>query len=160
MKRKDKQVELLEETSMVSEVELIYHSKVKPADRPLIRKSEEAYKLLINTWNKDTIELYEEFKVVVLNQAGRVIGIYKAGMGGLTRTIADPRLIITTALKAAACSIVLAHNHPSGNLTPSKSDEEMTRKMKAGAELLEIKVLDHLIITLDGYTSFADQGLL
>lgn len=160
MKRKDTEIELVEETNTVSEVELIYHSKVKPADRPLVLSSADAYKLLINTWNKDTIELHEEFKVVLLNQAGRVIAIYKAGMGGLTGTSADPRLIVTAALKTAACSIILAHNHPSGNLKPSKSDEEFTRKIKAGAELLEIKVLDHLIISPDGYLSFADQGLL
>ena len=153
-------IEMFEETNMVSEVELIYHSKVKPTDRPLIKSSRDAYKLLLNTWNKDTIDLQEEFNVILLNRAGRVIALNNVGKGGLTSTIADPRLILAAALKAAACSIMLAHNHPSGNLRPSKADEELTKKIKAGAAFLDIMVLDHLIITPDEYLSFADEGLL
>jgi DNA repair protein RadC len=160
MRRKTTQTEWVEETNMVSEVELIYHSKVKPADRPLITNSIDAYKVLLNTWNKDTIELQEEFKVILLNRASRVLAVYKVGKGGLTGTIADPRLILAAALKVAACSIMLAHNHPSGNLKPSKADEELTKKVKGGAEFMDIRLLDHLIITPDEYFSFADMGLL
>lgn len=160
MKRKATQIEMFEETNMVSEVELVYHSKVRPADRPLVKSSKDVYQLLLRTWNKDTIDLLEEFKVILLNRAGRVIGIYNLAKGGLTSTIADPKLILAAALKAAACSIMLAHNHPSGNTKPSKADEEQTRKIKEGAAFLDIKVLDHLIVTPDEYFSFADEGLL
>jgi len=159
MKRKI-QTELFEETNTVSEVELIYHSKVKPSDRPTIKTSKEAYNLLLKTWNNGSIELLEEFKVILLNQAARVLGIYNMSKGGLTGTNADPRLILAVALKAAACSIIIAHNHPSGNLRPSKADEELTQKIKNGSAFLEIRLLDHLIVTPDTYLSFADEGLL
>ena len=160
MKRKTIQTELFEETNTVSEVELIYHSKVKPSDRPIIKTSKDAYNLLLKTWNKDNIELLEEFKVILLNQAARVLGVYNMSKGGLTGTNADPRLILAAALKAIACSIIIALNHPSGDTRPSQADEKMTQKIKEGAAFLDIKLLDHLIVTSDTYLSFADQGLL
>jgi len=148
------------EQNGVAEVELVYHSKVKAADRPKVLSSEDAYKILLDHWNKDSIELLEEFKVMLLNQRGALLGIYDLSKGGITATFVDPRLIYATALKAEACSIILAHNHPSGELRPSRADEELTSKIVAGGKLLEIKVNDHLIITPDKYFSFANVGLL
>jgi DNA repair protein RadC len=98
--------------------------------------------------------------VILLNRAHRVLGIYELSTGGVTGTIADPKLVFTAALKANACSLVLSHNHPSGNLRPSKADEELTMKIKEAGKFLDIQVLDHLIVTSEGYFSFADEGLL
>ena len=78
----------------------------------------------------------------------------------MSGTVADPKLIFAAALKACASSIILAHNHPSGNLKPSQSDIDLTRKLKDGGKLLEIQMLDHIIVTTEGYYSFADEGLV
>jgi DNA repair protein RadC len=144
----------------VSEIGLVYKSKVKAAERPSVKTSKEAYDLLLSLWDLDRIELLEEFKVLLLNHGNRVLGIFLVSSGGITSTIADPRLIFIAALKASACSIILAHSHPSGNLKPSRSDEELTAKIKEAGLFLEIKILDHLILTRSGYYSFADEGLL
>jgi DNA repair protein RadC len=86
--------------------------------------------------------------------------MYKAGIGGITGVVADPRMILAVALDIAAVSIVVAHNHPSGNLRPSRADEELTQKLKEGGKLLDVKLLDHLIVAPCGiqYYSFADEG--
>ena len=80
--------------------------------------------------------------------------------GGVTGTVADPRLILAVALKTAACSIMLCHNHPSGNLKPSRQDEELTYKIKKAGRYMDIKVIDHLVLDDDGYYSFADEGMI
>ena len=104
--------------------------------------------------------MQEEFKVMLLNRGNKVIGVYEASSGGLTGTVADPRLILAAALKSLAVSIILSHNHPSGNLKPSRADEELTQKIKVAAAYHDIKVMDHIIITSEGYYSFANEGLL
>lgn len=144
----------------VSEVELVYKLKVKAVHRPQIKNSQDAYALLMTIWNAGTIELREEFKVLFLNTANRVLGVYKLSLGGVTGTVADPRLLFAAAVKANASSLMIAHNHPSGNLKPSQADKELTQKIAGGAKLLDMKLLDHLVITTDGYFSFADEGLL
>lgn len=146
--------------TMVSEVELIYKSKIKAADRPKIKRSSDAYALCKTIWNEGTIDLLEEFKALFLNQSNSVLGIYNMSKGGLTGTIADPRLLFAAALKCSAVNIFLIHNHPSGNLKPSRADEDLTQRMTAAAKLLDMRILDHLIISTDGYFSFADEGLL
>lgn len=148
------------EWTRVAEVELVYKTKVKPSERPKINTVKECYKLLKELWNEDTIEMQEEFKVMLLNRANKVIGVYEASSGGLTGTVADPRLILAVAIKSLAVSIILSHNHPSGNLKPSRADEELTQKIKVAASYHDIKVIDHIIITSEGYYSFADEGLL
>lgn len=150
------QMELLQ----VAEVELHYKSTIKPSQRPLVKSSKDSYQILHYSWDHEKIELVEQFKVLFLNHGNRVLGIYEVSTGGITGTVADPRLIFSAALKAAACSIVLAHSHPSGNLTPSRLDEQITARIKEGGKLLAIEVLDHLIISSEGYFSFADSGLL
>jgi DNA repair protein RadC len=144
----------------VSEVELIYKSKVKASERPRISDSRQAYALLMFHWDLNKIELIEEFKVIFLNQANKVLGIFNVSSGGITGTVADPRLIFSAALKASACNIMLAHSHPSGNLKPSRADEELTNKLKNAGQFLDIRVVDHLIVTKDQYFSFADEGLI
>lgn len=103
---------------------------------------------------------YEVFAVVFLNRANKVISFQIVSTGGLTGTIADPRVILKRALEADATSIVLSHNHPSGSLKPSRADEELTQKIRQAATFLDIKVVDHIIVSDEGYYSFADEGLL
>jgi DNA repair protein RadC len=146
--------------NMVSEVELIYKSRVKPSQRPLIKCAADYQRILRNYYNENTIELQEQFLVLYLNNAHRALGIYKASAGGITGTVADPRLILVTALRLCACSLVLSHCHPSGNLTPSQADIRLTNKIKQAASFIDVAVIDHVIISSEGYLSFSDQGLL
>jgi DNA repair protein RadC len=103
---------------------------------------------------------HEEFWVVLLNRANVVIKRVQISAGGVAGTVADPKLIFKTALEHLASAVILVHNHPSGNLTPSSADRELTRKLKEAGSLLEIPVLDHLILTDTQYYSFADEGAL
>jgi len=144
----------------VSEINLVYKSKVKASARPLVTSSGSAYEILLQAWDENKIEFVEQFKVLLLNRANKVLGIYEVSTGGITGTVADPRLIFVAALKSNSCSMILSHNHPSGNLKPSRQDEELTFKIKQAGELLDIKVLDHLIVTNEAYYSFADEGIL
>jgi DNA repair protein RadC len=151
---------LLEVLGKVAEVELVYRSRVKAAERPQISSSSDAYNILSSLWEEGKMDLVEQFKVLFLNRANKVLCIFNVSSGGITGTVADPRIIYTAALKINAVSIILAHNHPSGSLSPSKADEELTQKIKHAGQFLDIKVLDHLILSSDGYYSFADEGLI
>lgn len=142
----------------VSEVVLSYRSLVAPSQRPKVSSSKDAVEVFRSSWDTTRIELQEQFKVLLLNRANKAIGICEISTGGISGTVADPKLIFTAALKACASSIIVAHNHPSGNLSPSQSDIDLTRKLKEGGKLLEIQVLDHVILTVEGYYSFADEG--
>lgn len=114
----------------------------------------------MESWDRDKLELLEQFRILLTNRANKVMGVVEISSGGISGTTADPKLIFATALKACASGIILAHNHPSGNLKPSQSDLDLTRKLKEAGKLLDIQVLDHLIITSEGYMSFADEGLM
>ncbi|MBX2914772.1 MAG: JAB domain-containing protein [Cyclobacteriaceae bacterium] len=144
----------------VAEIQLSYKSNVKPSLRPKITSSRDAHEVLKRVWNDSIIELCEQFKVIFTNRANKVLGVFEVSTGGIAGTVADPKLIFVAALKAGATSLILSHNHPSGNLTPSHADIELTKKIKEGGRLLEIQVLDHIIITSESYYSFADEGLL
>jgi DNA repair protein RadC len=144
----------------VAEVQLIYKSKVKASLRPKVTKSTDSFEVLKRHWNLETIDFLEHFKVVLLNRANRVLGVIEISSGGICGTAVDPKVVFAAAVKSAASGIVLAHNHPSGNLQPSQADINLTRKLRSGGELLDIAVLDHLVISSEGYYSFADEGLL
>lgn len=146
--------------SQVSEVKLTYKLKQKASELPTLNTSNDAYCVLNTNWDKGLIEFLEQFKIILLNRANRVLGIAEISLGGISGTVADPKIIFATALKACASSIILVHNHPSGNLKPSASDIDLTNKIKEGGRLLDIAVLDHIIITSEGYYSFADEGLI
>ena len=152
----------LDQLNNVSEIDIVYKRKIncKVSDRPLIITSSDAYEVFKHYWDEGKIELIEEFKVLFLNRSNRVLQIFAASSGGITSTVADPRLILAAALKLGACSIVLGHNHPSGSLKPSRADEELTQKIKYAAQFHDIRVLDHVIVCSDSYYSFADEGLL
>ncbi|RZK43050.1 MAG: DNA repair protein [Pedobacter sp.] len=144
----------------VSEVTIAYRPKFKASTRPQITKAEDAYQILINQWDKDTIELLEEFKIMLLNRHNKVLGVATISVGGISGTVVDPKVVFAIALKAKASSIILAHNHPSGNINASLVDTQVTTKLKQGGRLLDINVSDHLIITKDGYYSYADESLM
>ena len=114
----------------------------------------------IYTTTNSKIELKEYFFMIMLNQANEVIGYIKLGEGGITETTVDSRLAFATALKCLASGIILIHNHPSSNLKPSSSDKIITHKFKEIGELLNIKVIDHIILTADSYCSFVEEGLI
>ena len=103
---------------------------------------------------------HEEFWLLMLNRANRVLGRYKVSQGGLSGTVIDTRIILKKALDTLASSIIVCHNHPSGNMQPSDADVKITGKLKKAAEMLEIKLLDHVIIADKTYFSFADEGLI
>lgn len=103
---------------------------------------------------------HEVFAVLFLNQANKIKNFKIISRGGITGTVADPRVILKQALDEGATSIVLSHNHPSGNLNPSRADQELTQKIKQAAAYFDIKVLDHVIVSDEGHYSFADEGLL
>ena len=103
---------------------------------------------------------HEVFAVIFLNRSNKINDFKIISEGGITGTVADPRVILKRALEEDAVSIILCHNHPSGSLKPSKADEELTHKIKEAAKYFDIKVLDHLIVSDDGYFSFADEGIL
>jgi len=147
----------ISEMYKVAEIELVYRTKVKASQRPKVSSSKEVYQILLQCWDENKIEFVEQFKILLLNRAGRILGIYEVSSGGVSGTIADPKLIFSAALKANATSLILAHNHPSGNTTPSEADRQLTRKIKDGGRLLDIAVLDHIIVTREGYLSFADE---
>ncbi|MEO8174214.1 MAG: JAB domain-containing protein [Sediminibacterium sp.] len=146
--------------NMVSEIELVYKSKVKLSDRPEVKSASSAYQILLSQWDENRIELTEQPIALLMNKANRVMGIYRMSTGGITGTVVDPRILFTAALKANASAIILAHNHPSGNLTPSQQDRAITEKLSEAGKFLDIKIVDHLIITNEGFYSFADEGLL
>lgn len=144
----------------VTEIDIVYRRKQKVADRPKIHCSQDVYNLLKANWNADKLNLLEQFKILLLDTGNSVLGISEISSGGIAGTVADPRLIFSTALKAKASSLILAHNHPSGNLKPSHQDINITKRMVEAGQLLEIKVLDHIILAEDGYISLADEGYI
>jgi DNA repair protein RadC len=143
---------------IINEIKLSYSNNQK--DKVKITSSEDAYNVFKDNWNKDTIQLQEEFKVLLLNRANTVLGILNLSKGGVSGTVVDVKLVLASALKANAPSIIIAHNHPSGNLKPSENDKRLTAKIKDGAKLLDVALLDHLIVTNESFYSFSDEGVI
>lgn len=144
----------------VAEVQLTYKTSVKAKDRPQIDTSEEAHRIIQSNWNYEIIEFIEEFKIILLNRANRVLCVLPVSVGGTAGTIVDPKVVFVAALKANAHQIILVHNHPSGNLKPSEADRQLTSKLKEAGRYLDLQVIDHLILTKEGYLSFADEGII
>jgi len=128
-----------------------------PKEKSIVKASADVAKYL-QTLLKD--HRHEVFAVLFLNRANKVNHFEIISTGGITGTVADPRIILKKALDEDAVSIILCHNHPSGSLKPSRADEELTQKIKEAARYFDIKVMDHLIVSEDGYFSFADEGIL
>ncbi len=142
----------------VAEIKVAYSTNDTP--RIKITSVDVAYKILLASWDLDIIELQEEFKILLLNRANEVLGLYPLSKGGITGTVVDQRLIFAVALKCNATGIIMCHNHPSGKLSPSETDITLTKSIGKCADLLEINLLDHLIITKNGFYSFSNEGNL
>ncbi|MDA9127867.1 JAB domain-containing protein [Flavobacteriaceae bacterium] len=142
----------------ISEIQLFYKNENK--EHIIVTNSQSAYDVLREDWSPNTIELQEEFKLLLLDRDNKVLGVYSLSKGGIAGTVVDIRLMMVAALKAKANAIILAHNHPSGNLKPSIQDRELTKKILKASKFLDVQLLDHIIMTKKSYFSFADEGML
>ena len=138
---------MTDKNNKVSEVKLIYKNKIKAADRIPVKNAKDAFGVFWDAWDKEVIEYIEEMKMLLLDRSNRVLGIVSLSKGGTTGTVIDIKLIMQYALKANAHGIILAHNHPSGNLNPSEADSKITDRIEKTCKTLEIHLLDHLIIS-------------
>ena len=145
----------------VNEISVSYKEKIRTIESQAIGSSEDAAKLFYDSWNTDTIGFQETFKVLLLNNANKIKGVYQLSTGSLTGTIVDMRILFAVIIKTLSVGVILAHNHPSGKLLPSEADKNLTQKIQDAAKFFDVNVLDHLIITPSGnYYSFADNNLL
>ncbi len=145
-------------TPVVAEIELVYRHHVPAAQRPKISCSDDAYQVLQGLWDEGKLCLVEQFRILLLDRANRVMGSTLISTGGTSGTVADPKMIFAAALKCRASGIILAHNHPSGNLQPSSADFQLTQRLKSAGQYLDLPILDHLILSPEGYYSMADNG--
>ncbi|MDQ6471403.1 JAB domain-containing protein [Flavobacterium sp. LHD-80] len=142
----------------VAEIKVSYSNN--NIERIKVTNSQILYNLVLKHWDLDLIEFQEEVKIVLLNRANIVLGLYEMSKGGTSGTVVDIKIILGIALKCNASSIVITHNHPSGTLEPSEPDKAITKKLKEACGILDLNLLDHLIITGQGYYSFSDNLIL
>ncbi|HOW26020.1 MAG TPA: JAB domain-containing protein [Bacteroidales bacterium] len=146
-------------SNSLKEIDIYYRNPLLLKETPKISNSADAVKYLRMVWG-NRMDHVEEFLVLCLNRANHVLGYSRISRGGIAGTVADPKVIFQIALKANATSLILSHNHPSGNPEPSESDKALTKKLVDAGKVLEIHVLDHVIMTSESYFSFADEGIL
>ena len=156
-KKKDDSLGKLSPTARPPRVRIVYSKK--HGDRKQITSSNDAYQILKSIWSKQ-IDTREEMIILLLDRSNSVLGYHVLSMGGITGTVADIRLLYSVALNSLATSVIMSHNHPSGNLNPSKQDQDLTKKVQDAGKLMDIQLLDHVIITNSSYYSFADEGLI
>lgn len=125
-----------------------------------ITSSKDIATFMRDIFDSETLEIYESMFAVFLNRSNNTIGYFKVSQGGLSGTVIDIRLILKTALESLSHSIIICHNHPSGNTEPSDADKQITSKLKQAASFMDIQILDHIVLTADSYFSFCDEGLL
>lgn len=143
--------------TLMAAIELGGRRKKAETNDSFIRKSKDAYDFFgPMLQDKD----YEEFWILMLNNNNKILRPYRVSEGGISQTVADPKRIYKAAIENNASQLVLCHNHPSGNLQPSPADRSLTNKLIAAGKNLDIKVIDHIIVTDGGYYSFADEGLI
>lgn len=147
----------MQQITKVSEITVSYTPQRGKKQR--IMTSSEAHLILKEHYPDKTINLKEYFFVLYLDAACHPIGVYRLSEGGMTATVADVRILLAIALKVAAKNIIISHNHPSGNLEPSKEDINLTNKLKEACKFHDIGLLDHLILSQDSYFSFGDSEL-
>lgn len=148
----------MENLMHVSEVKVSFEPNYSMRNRPFVSSSKDAFKVLHSTWDMGLIQFLEEFKIILLNTANRVLGVADIGLGGSDYVPVDMKIIFSIALKSSARKIILAHNHPSGKLIPSSADLTLTRKAVEAGKVLDIEICDHLIIGTDSYYSLKDEG--
>ncbi|HZL09819.1 MAG TPA: JAB domain-containing protein [Prolixibacteraceae bacterium] len=144
--------------STLCEIEISYKPKYKASELPKVVTSGDAYVCLKDVF--PSLDYREYFYILCLNRNNKVLGYCQISAGGISGTVADVRMIMQTALKSNACSLILSHCHPSGNLQPSEADKDLTKKIREAGKVLDIAILDHLILTSETYFSFADEGLM
>lgn len=142
----------------VAEIKVSYSTN--KTDKIKLSSCVDTYQFILSQWNHEIIEFQEESKIILVNRANFVLGIYELSKGGISGTIVDIRIILSVALKCNASGIILVHNHPSGNTNPSEADRKITRRLKEACYLLEISLLDHLIICKTDFFSFAQDGVI
>ncbi len=147
--------------TQINEIKISYKDYITSDKWVKIKSSQSAATFIYEHWDKNTIEVHESFKVLLLNNGNKAKGIFEVSKGSITGTLVDVRVLLAVAIKSLSVGMILTHNHPSGTLRPSASDKEITKKIKDAATLLDIKVLDHIIIAPNAdYFSFADEGIL
>lgn len=145
----------------LAEIQVRYSHRVSQKNKIQVTSSQDVFNILMAIWDHDRIAFQEAFVALYLNRANRVMGYRWVSYGGISGTVVDARHIFAVGLKCNATSVILAHNHPSGNLQPSNADITLTKKLRDGGVLLDITVLDHLIVAPDySYYSFADEGII
>src|SRR5580693_3324691 len=143
---------------ILSEIQIRYKPKVPAIQRPQIICSEDAYQQFLLLMDQTQFNIREEAAVLFLNRNNRILGGYKLSTGGISGTVLDIRLILSSALKSLSSGIFIAHSHPSGDLRPSRSDIDVTIRLREAARLMDIILLDHLILTTETFTSMAEHG--
>ena len=142
----------------VPEVRLVYRTpRSKASDRPQVNTSASAY-MCFRPYFEECMETYETFMILLLDRGNRCKGVARISEGGLHGTVVDPKLVFGFATRTLSCGIILAHNHPSGQLKASQQDLDLTQNLISGGRLLDIEVHDHLILTRTGYLSWSDEG--
>lgn len=149
---------ILRKNWAVAELKVSYRSKSRT--NVVIGCSSDAYRVFLSMWDFTLIELQEQFSVLFLNRANEVIGYRQLSTGTNVGTVIDTQLIISLALAIRATSIIVAHNHPSGNTQPSEADNKITLKIKQACNYFDISLLDHLIVTKSKFLSYADEGYI
>lgn len=139
-----------------TEVKLTYKNRMRIEDRPIVTNSLDAYELFVTEWDDDKIELQEQFKIMLLDKSNSCLGIVEIASGGIDYCLVDAKLVFAAALKARATAMIVAHNHPTGNLRFSEPDRKLTEKLVEIGNLLDLPVLDHLIVSCEGYRSYSD----
>jgi len=142
----------------IAEVQISYSSHVKAKDRMKVTGSKDAADAFRIFW--PAYDHIEFSYMLMLNRQNQILGYHQLSKGGMTGSVVDVRVIFQVALKSCATSLILAHNHPSGNLDVSDADRKITNQIKQAGVILDIPLLDHLIMTTDSYLSMADEGLL
>ena len=147
-------------TYVLSEIELRYNPKVPAIKKPRIKCSQDAHKQFLELMDRSQFNIKEEAAVLFVNRSKRVIGGYQLSSGGISGTVVDIRIILGMALKCLASGFIIAHTHPSGELSPSKQDLDLTIRLMEAGKLMEIQLLDHLSITDGAYLSMAEDDLI
>ena len=143
---------------IIAEVQITYSSQVKASERFRIVGSKDAAKAFRSIW--PAYDHIEFCYILMLNRQNQVLGAHQLAKGGMTGAVIDVRVVFQVALKAAATSIIMAHNHPSGNLEASDADKKISRSIREAGKFMEIPLIDHLILTSESFMSMADEGLI
>lgn len=143
----------------IAEIKVSYDPFYNPSERWQVNSSQDAYDLFCSVWDKSGIAFQEEFLVIYLNRANQALGVYRHAKGSDVSCVVSVKQILAIGLKSNACSFIVAHNHPSSNLRPSREDADLTTQIREAGLVVQLKLLDHLILRKEeGYYSFADEG--